>query len=118
MSYAERWLGWGDSSNLINLGGEVTGTVGGKARSLLSEADAEIATLRAELEAVKGLLPKAVLAGFKASGEGWNGEYPHEGSSDAQIAAGIDAGGIARTLLAETRLREVVESDDPFGEGK
>ena len=28
---------------------------------------------------------KAFLEGFKASAEGWNGEYPYDGASDEQI---------------------------------
>lgn len=32
---------------------------------------------------------QALIDGFKASGEGWNGEYPHEGSSDDDIWADL-----------------------------
>lgn len=30
-------------------------------------------------------IEEAFLAGFKISGEGWNGEYPHEGENDSVI---------------------------------
>ena len=48
-------------------------------------ADQQLSEARAEIERLKGLIEKAHLEGFKASGEGYNGEYPFEGHSDEHI---------------------------------
>lgn len=98
MSYADRYLAAGHPHD----GGSGDyGSSSDLAIRLLSDADAEIAALRERVEALEALVSRAVLVGFRQSGEGWNGEYPcgDYDWSDARIFEELDVEGIARALL-------------------
>lgn len=68
---------------------------------LLVEAADEITRLRSELSNARNASWDAgYLAGFKASGEGWNGEYPFDGTDPVEDALWLERRNTYRVLAA------------------
>lgn len=62
-----------------------------EALALITTLTAELTAARAEVERLRGAGRDAYMAGFAASCEGWNGEYPTEGGDPVAVGAQFDA---------------------------